>query len=374
MMNDDLALVRDFAASQSEPAFATLVVRHIALVHSVALRQAGDPHLAHDVTQAVFIILAHKAGSLGPDTIVSAWLYRTACYVATETRRNRRRREQREQEAYMQSTLKDPQAGAWEHLSPLLDEAMAGLSEPDRAALVLRFFEDKTASEIAAALRVNEDAAQKRVTRALDKLRIVFRKHGVISTTAIIAGAISANSVQAAPPAMAKLISTVAMTKGAVAGSSTLTLVKGALRYMAWKKAQSAITVAMTVLLLGGGATIATLARTKATPGQSTGRITSRVTGGTGTGRQVTVAGDISVGLTSGGGASTVRLGDRGVDAVGKIIPDHTVIVETGQALLDGEVWTRIPASAMAVDIVYTNQTLSIAADKKLLFAAKLNQ
>jgi len=151
MMNDDMALVRDYAASQAEPAFATLVGRHIALVHSVALRQVGDAYLAQDVTQAVFIILARKAGSLGPDTILSAWLYRTACYVAAETRRTRHRREQREQEAYMQSTLNDPEAGAWEQLSPLLDEAMAGLSEPDRAALVLRFFENKTASEIAAA-------------------------------------------------------------------------------------------------------------------------------------------------------------------------------------------------------------------------------
>ena len=130
MMNDDMALVRDYVVSQSEPAFATLVARHIGLVHSVALRHVGDPHLAQDVTQAVFIILAHKAGSLGTDTILSAWLYRTACYVAAETRRTRHRREQREQEADMQSTLNDPQAGAWEQLSPLLDEAMAGLSEP----------------------------------------------------------------------------------------------------------------------------------------------------------------------------------------------------------------------------------------------------
>ncbi len=177
---------------------------------------------------------------------------------------------------------------------------------------------------------------------------------------------------------MAKLITTVAMTKGIVASGSTLTFVKGALRYMAWKKAQSAITVAITVLLLGGGATIATLARTKAAQGQAMGkitsRVTSRVTGGTGTGRQVTAAGDISVGITSGGGTATVRLGDRGVDTAGKIIPNHTVIVETEQVLLDGKVWTQIPASVMAVDLIYTNQTLSIAADKKLLFAATLDQ
>ena len=373
-MIDDLTLVRDYVASQSEPAFATLVVRHIALVHSVALRQVGDPHLAQDATQAVFIILAQKAGSLGPDTILSAWLYRTACYVAAQTRRTRRRRERREQEAYMQSTLNDPPASAWEQISPLLDEAMAGLSEPDRAALVLRFFENKTASEIAAALKVNEDAAQKRVTRALDKLRIVFRNHKVTSTTAIIAGAISANSIQAAPPALAKLITTAAMTKGTVASGSTLTLVNGALKYMAWQKAQSAIVVAITVLLVGGGATIATLAGTKAAQGQSTGKITSWATGGTGTGRQVKAAGDISVGILSGRDTATVRLGDHGIDPVGKIIAEHTVVVEPEQVLLDGKVWTPLPASAMAVEIVYTNETLAITADKQLLLAAKLDK
>ena len=143
---------------------------------------------------------------------------------------------------------------------------------------------------------------------------------------------------------------------------------------MAWRKALSAIVVAITVLLLGGGATIATLTRTKAAQGQSTGKITSWTSGGTGTWRQVTAACDIPVGIRSGGGTATVSLGYRGVDAVGKPIPDHTVIVETAQVLLDGKVWTQIPGSAMAVDIVYTNQTLSIAADKKLLFAAKLNK
>ena len=373
MMNDDMDLVREYVASESEPAFAALVERHIALVHSVAWRQVGDPHLAQDVTQAVFIILARKAGALGSDTILSAWLYRTACYVAAETRRTRFRREQREQEAYMQSTLNEPQAAAWQQISPLLDEAMAGLSEPDRAALVLRFFENKTAAEIAAALKVNEEAAQKRLTRALDKLRIVFHKHQVTSTAAIIAGAISAHSVQAAPPALVKLITTVALTKGAAAGSSTLTLVNGALKYMAWKQTQSAILVAVTVALLGGGATVATLTRTKAAPLPSMGKITGWVTGGMGNGRQVKAASDIPLGIMSGGGAATLRLGDRGVDAAGKIIPEHTVIVEKAQVLVDGKMWTQIPASALIIDIVYTNQTLSVTADKKLQLTARLD-
>ena len=264
-MNDDMALVRDYAASESETTFATVVARHIALVHSAALRQVQDPHLAQDITQAVFIILARKAGSLGPDTILSAWLYRTTGYVAAETLRTRRRRAQREQEVYMQSTLNESPDGAWQQLSPLLDEAMAGLSERDRTALVLRFFENKTASEIAAALQVNEDAAQKRVTRALEKLRTVFHKRGVVLTTAMIAGVVSAHSVQAAPPAMTNLIAAVAVTKGAAAGGSTLTLVKGALKLMAWTKMKMVVALAAASLLVVGTTTVVAKRQTQTT-------------------------------------------------------------------------------------------------------------
>jgi RNA polymerase sigma factor (sigma-70 family) len=248
MMNDDMVLIQEFAASESESAFATLVSRYIPLVHTAALRQVGDAHLAQDVTQAVFIILARKAGSLGPNTILSAWLYRTTGYVASETRRTRRRRAQREQEVYMQSTLNDEPAGEWHQLSPLLDEAMASLSERDRCALVLRFFENKAASEIAVALKVSEEAAQKRVTRALERLKNAFRKRGVLSTTAAIAGAVSANSVLAVPPALTELVAVAAMTQNTAVGGTTLTLVKGALKLMAWAKAKLAITAAVASL------------------------------------------------------------------------------------------------------------------------------
>src|SRR5664280_3549406 len=124
MMSDDMTLVREFATDQSEPAFAALVERHIALVHSAALRQVGDAHLAEEITQAVFIILARKAASLGPKTILSAWLYRTTRYAAADSLKTRRRRHAREQEAFMQSTLNPTEAEAWTQLAPLLDEAL----------------------------------------------------------------------------------------------------------------------------------------------------------------------------------------------------------------------------------------------------------
>src|ERR1039458_2639182 len=182
MMSDDMTLVREFAASQSEPAFAALVERHIGLVHSAALRQVGDAHLAEEITQAVFIILARKAASLGTKTILSAWLYRTTRYAAADSLKARRRRQFREQEAHMQSTLNQPDAYAWAQLAPLLDDALSELGETDRTALVLRYFENKTAREIAEALRMEEGAAQKRVARALEKLRALFVKRGVTLT------------------------------------------------------------------------------------------------------------------------------------------------------------------------------------------------
>src|ERR1017187_4575799 len=108
MMNDDMALVREYAASQSEQAFTTLVSRHVNLVHAAALRQVRDPHLAEEITQAVFIILARKAGSLSYRTTLSGWLYRTAHFVAADALKIQRRRQRREQEARME-TIIDPQ-------------------------------------------------------------------------------------------------------------------------------------------------------------------------------------------------------------------------------------------------------------------------
>jgi RNA polymerase sigma factor (sigma-70 family) len=256
---DDIALLRNYVENNSEEAFAALVTRHINKVYSVALRHTGNPHQAEEITQAVFVILARKSRHLGRRVILSGWLYQTARLTALTFIRSAIRRARREQEAYMQSTLNDnesdpprqngAEADIWAQIAPLLDAAMAGLNETDRHAVVLRFFDGKSMGEIGAALGANEDAAKKRVSRALEKLQKYFARRGIASTTDTIAGAIATRSVQAAPALLIQTTTAAALAKGSAAGGSILSLVKATLIAMNSKTITA--TVAATVIVAG---------------------------------------------------------------------------------------------------------------------------
>ena len=253
----DLELLRNYCRQGSEAAFATLVQRHVNLVYSVAFRHVGIAAQAEEITQAVFVILARKAASLRPDTILEGWLHETARLTALSFRRGERRRQFREQQAYMQSTFQTPDDTAvWNQLAPMLDEALSRLGKKDRDAVVLRFFNEKNLREVAVALNVTEVAAQRRVHRAVEKLRKFFTKRGVALSAAAVMATISANSVQAAPAGLAKTVTALAVIKGATAGGPTLTLIKGALKLMAWTKVKTVVVVGIAAVLATGATTV----------------------------------------------------------------------------------------------------------------------
>jgi RNA polymerase sigma factor (sigma-70 family) len=247
-----MELVREFARNRSEAAFTELVRRHVNLVYSIARRCTGSDGDAEDVTQAVFVILARKAAGLRARTVLTGWLAETTRYTAACVVRGHARRHAREQEAYMQSTLTDDDtAEAWARLAPHLETGMAQLGERDRTLLTLRFYENKTGPEAAALLGLREAAVHKRTARALEKLQKYFIQQGVALTATVIAGAVAANSVQAAPMGLAAKVSVIA-AKGAATTTSIATLVKGTLKAMTWANYKVAAIIA---LIIGGATT-----------------------------------------------------------------------------------------------------------------------
>ena len=172
-------LLLAYAKDGSEEAFRELVNRYVDLVFSSAIRRVdGDRQLAEEVTQAVFTDLARKADSLPPNVMLGGWLHRHTGYLASTARRTERRRRNRERQAAEMNALNEPSDAGWKQLAPMLDVAMDELDKADRNALVLRYFERRELRDVGAALGVSDDTAQKRVTRALEKLRNRLHKRG----------------------------------------------------------------------------------------------------------------------------------------------------------------------------------------------------
>jgi RNA polymerase sigma factor (sigma-70 family) len=221
MTANDLDLLRQFTRDQSQDAFTALVNRHVNLVYSAALRQVRSPQLAEEIAQSVFADLARDAGKLKPDTILTAWLYQVARRTAIDVIRKESRRQLREQIAVEMNNM-NATANDWMQIEPLLDDAMAALDETDRSAILLRYFENKNLREVGAALGTSDDAAQKRVSRAVEQLREFFSKRNVTIGASGLAILISANAVQAAPIGLAATISAAAILAGTAVHTSTI--------------------------------------------------------------------------------------------------------------------------------------------------------
>jgi RNA polymerase sigma factor (sigma-70 family) len=222
-MTPDCELLRRYAGTKSEEAFAELVRRHVNLVYSAALRQVnGDAHLAQDVAQTVFTDLARKAAPLSRRAALTGWLYTSAHFAAAKIVRTENRRRNREEKFMREPISETAPELDWEKLRPMLDEAMHELKEADREAILQRYFENRAFAEIGEKFGLNENAARMRVERALGKLRAVFLRRGIAATTTL-ASVISANAVQIAPAGLAATLTSASL---AAAGTGTLTLLK----------------------------------------------------------------------------------------------------------------------------------------------------
>jgi RNA polymerase sigma factor (sigma-70 family) len=228
--NSDARLLRAYAVHGVDAAFAELVQRHTNLVYSAALRQVESPDVAADIAQKVFISLARGAETLAPklsaDASLAGWLCRSARNLSLNHRRDEFRRLNRERHAMEQITSTSGDAPDWEKLSRVLDEAMSELAEVDYDALVLRFHQNQDFRAVGAALDISDDAAQKRVSRAVEKLREIFSKKKITVGAGWLTVLISANAVQAAPVGLAATISAAAVAGTAAATSTTIATTK----------------------------------------------------------------------------------------------------------------------------------------------------
>lgn len=245
----DQQLLAEYAEHQAEGAFTELVHRHIDLVHSAAKRMVQDSRLAEDVAQNTFLALAKNASKLMDHPVLSGWLHRTAQNLSANTVRTDARRRAREQKAAtMNELLSSSTDATWEDISPHLDAALGNLSDPDREVVLLRYFEKKSAQEMAEILKISASAAQKRVNRAIDRMRDYFHHRGV-TVNARGLDLISTHAVSAAPVGLALTISTSTIATGALASAATAT----ALKTMTMTTLQKTLVTATLAVLAGAG-------------------------------------------------------------------------------------------------------------------------
>ena len=271
-MSDDAALLRRYAESRSEEAFAELVRRHLNLVYFAALRSAGgNGPLAEDVAQEVFTVLARQAGALARHATLVGWLYTTTRFTTAKAVRSERRRKRREQEAHlmMEASAENEAAAEWERLRPLLDDALEELNGREREVILLRCLEGQAFAEIGATLRVSEDAARMRVERALEKLRALLARRGVTSTGAALGVLLAEQATAAvAPVGLAGSVVTAAVGAGA-AGTGTAT---GIFAFMSTIKLSVGVTGVVALLVMVGVATYQRQARETAERALTTAR------------------------------------------------------------------------------------------------------
>jgi len=251
----DTDLLERYADDGSEDAFRKLVDRHTGMVYAACLRQLRDHHLAQDASQAVFITLAKKASKIKHKAAVGGWLYKTAVFVSLRVKRQEKRRMKREKEAEaMQKEIIKTKPG-WEEIQPYIDRGLNSLPARLRNAVILYYMENRSQKETAQELGCTENAVKKRVARAIDKLRRIFRKQGVAVPAAALISMLAEKASEAAPEGIASSCHAAAMASiagQAAAFGNAVLLSEGVIKMMMWIKIKTAAVCIASAAVLGG--------------------------------------------------------------------------------------------------------------------------
>ena len=244
-MKEVQTLLAEYVGQGSETAFREIVDRYINFVYCTARRcVGGDAHLAQDVTQAVFAHLAQKAHGLPVDVMLGGWLHRDAYHVAATLMRGEHRRQNRERQAMEITPFEDHSQANLAQLAPVLDEAIDQLSPEDRTAILLRFFEKRDFRSVGEAMGSSENAAQKRVSRALEELRVLLKHRGVALSTTALAAVLTTEAMAVAPPGLAAIAAGAAIANASTGSGFTGAFVK----VLAAAKLQTAVVAALVII------------------------------------------------------------------------------------------------------------------------------
>ncbi len=230
--------------------FDELVTRHVDLVYASARRQVKDPHLADDITQAVFLVLFQRAKSLKPGTVLSAWLHRTTQYCAANAQRmdsNRRRHEQKAVAMNVQYTTDPGDVLDRAELMSRLDELVNKLPDMERKVLIMRYFQGRENAEVALVLGVSVAAAAKKVQRAVERLRRMLERNG--QPTAAAALRVGLAGIQRFS-ASADLVRSIGSTGTSSLPSQVHTIASGAMRDAARRQYKNIAAVGALAMVL----------------------------------------------------------------------------------------------------------------------------
>ncbi|MCW3059609.1 MAG: polymerase, sigma-24 subunit, subfamily [Capsulimonas sp.] len=261
---NDRQLLRQYLDCGSEAAFGQIVDRHKKLVRWTCRQDLNDTQLAEDAAQMVFIALARRASSIRDDASLTAWLFAAARLASKNVRASEYRRQRNEKRAAMQRQTEEDISADWQRVQPWINDALSSLPERDRSAILQRYFGDYSFPEIATAMGTTEEAARKRVHRALDRLRLYMSKKEVGISAAVIGTLLLEQSANAAPISSTTLTGSAILSASSQTGVSPALLIQKVLWGVANAAMKKTIIGAAIFALFATGITMGVLMRHKA--------------------------------------------------------------------------------------------------------------